>query len=131
MEVRNGEMVKAFVYLISILCSSSVLCLPRDDEELTLHMAASGTGIGEVLSTIRDGEEHPVGNFSRRLSKAERNYAVSEFECLALVRAVDHFAIHLVGCPFKVITDHKASQPFTHCPSLMADHMVVTNTPGF
>ena len=46
--------------------------------------------------------------FSKRMTSAERNYTISELECLAVVKAVDHFAIHLIGCKFTVLTDHLA-----------------------
>ena len=69
---------------------------------------ASYSGVGAVLSTTREGQERPIAYFSKRLSSAERNYAASEIECLAVVRAVDQFAIHLLGKPFVIMTDHKA-----------------------
>ena len=68
----------------------------------------SGQSLGAVLSAVRDGVERPLGYFSKRLSPAEKNYAVTELECLAVVCAIDHFAVHLVGKHFSVITDHKA-----------------------
>ena len=39
---------------------------------------------------------------------AESNYTVSELECLAVMRAVDAFAIHLHGRKFRIVTDHRA-----------------------
>ena len=46
--------------------------------------------------------------FSRRLTKAERNYSTTELECLAVVAAVRHFAYCLESLPFKVITDYRS-----------------------
>ncbi len=65
-------------------------------------------GVGAVLSVEREGEEFPVAYFSKILTAAERNYSASEMECLAVVKAVDHFAIHLLGQRFTVVTDHRA-----------------------
>ena len=98
----------AFSCIVNVLCSSSVLCLPREGDAMTLHTNASGRGRGAVLSTIRDGEESPIGYFSKRLSKAERNYAVTKLECLAVVKSIDHFTIHLLGKSFGVVSEHKA-----------------------
>ena len=57
---------------------------------------------------MRDREERPLGYFSRKLTTAESNYTVSELECLAVVREVDAFAIHLHGRKFRIVTDHRA-----------------------
>ena len=71
-------------------------------------MNASGVGIGAVLSVVRDGRELPVAYYSRKLSQAELNYAITELECLAIVASMQHFAVYLMGVPFTVETDHKA-----------------------
>ena len=65
-------------------------------------------GIGAVLSVIGDNEESPVAYYSKQLSPAEKNYTVTELECLAVVRAIDHFAIHLLGRDFTLVMDHHA-----------------------
>ena len=101
-------MTSSFTYLISTLCSSNTLWLPRKDNHFTLHTDALLQGLGAVLSVIRDGEERPIAYFSKRLLPAEENYSASELECLAVVKAIDHFAIHLLGKPFTVVTNHRA-----------------------
>ena len=98
----------SFVFLTNSLCSESVLCLPRESDVFTLYTDASYQGIGAVLSTVRDGEEQPIGYYSKQLSQAERSYAATEIECLAVVKSVSNFAIHLLGCPFSIVTDHHA-----------------------
>ena len=62
--------------------------------------------IGAVLSVIREDKERPVAYYSKRLSAAEKNYKVLELEYLAVVKAIDHFAIHLLRRFFTVVTDH-------------------------
>ena len=73
-----------------------------------LHMDASLQGLGAELSVIIDGEERPIAYFSKRLLPVEENNSASELECLAVLKAIDHFAIHLLGKPFTVVTDHRA-----------------------
>ena len=104
----SEDISNAYNYLSNALCSSSVLCLPRSSDHLTLYTDASYGGLGAVLSTLREGEERPIGFFSKQLSSAERNYAASEIECLAVVKGISNFAIHLLGRPFTVVTDHRA-----------------------
>ena len=87
--------------------SKSILWLPQACDTLVLHTDAY-QGIGAVLSAVRDGVVRPLGFFSSSLKPAEGNYSATEVECLAVVRAVDHFTIHLVGQRFTVITDHQA-----------------------
>ena len=98
----------AFNRLVNVLCDEHTLTLPRSEDKLVLHTDASMLGVGAVLSVEREGEEFPVAYFSKILTAAERNYSASEMECLAVVKAVDHFAIHLLGQRFTVVTDHRA-----------------------
>ncbi len=91
-----------------MLCDEHTLTLPRSGDKLILHTDASMLGLGAVLSVERKGEELPVAYFSKRLTAAEKNYIASELEYLAVVKAVDHYAIHLLGQEFTVITDHRA-----------------------
>ncbi len=46
--------------------------------------------------------------YSKQLSPAEKNYTVTELEYLAVVREIDHFAIHVFGRDFTLVTDHHA-----------------------
>ena len=104
------DMYDAFVLLCNVLSDFSVLTLPKPSDHFVLYTDASGEGIGGVLSVERDKEELPVGFFSKKLSPPEKKYSVTELECLAVVKAIDHFAVYLWGRPFTVVTDHRALQ---------------------
>ena len=101
-------MEDAFNLLRDTLCEHTQLTIPSPEDIFLLATDASGQGIGAVLSVTRSGVDVPVAYFSRKLTSPERNYAITELECLALVKAVEHFGHYLVGKHFTVTTDHKA-----------------------
>ena len=84
--------------------------MPNVENDFILETDASRTAVGAVLKQrfADTGLEHPVGFFSRALSGSERNYGAYELEMYAVVRAMEHFRIFLVGKPFLLRTDHAA-----------------------
>lgn len=102
------EQETAFSNLKTALCSESVLAYPDFAKPFILATDASGTALGAVLSQIHDDKERPVAYASRQMNAAERNYATTERELLAVVWAVKQFRCYLLGRSFKLITDHAA-----------------------
>ena len=93
----NKEMYDAFKELCSILCTATKLHIPSQHDEFILHTDASGRGLGAVLSVLRGNEELPVGYYSKKLTEAEKKYAITEMECLAVVKSISHFETYLIG----------------------------------
>lgn len=77
-------------------------------KNIMLVTDASDIGVGAVLQLEVDGNEVPVGYFSRLLTKSERNYCASDKETLAVVWAVKKCRHFLQGRKFTLITDHSA-----------------------
>ena len=101
------EQESAFNSLKEVLCSDPVLRLPDGDREFILRTDASDVGVGAVLL-----QSHPDGVFlvaylSRKLTRAERNYAVIKRECLAIVWAIGKLQTYLYGRSFVLQTDHR------------------------
>ena len=92
------------------LLEAPCLYSPDPSKPFILQTDASGEGIAAVLTQKIDGEEHPVGYVSRQYVAAEKNYAVTEQECLAVVYGVQQFQHYLIDHPFTVVTDHHALQ---------------------
>ncbi|XP_068097047.1 uncharacterized protein [Hyperolius riggenbachi] len=102
----TGETDKAFMELKLALCQNPVLVAPDFTREFVVQTDASDVGLGAVLSQVIDGEEHPVVFLSRKLTAAEKNYAVVERECLAIKWALDSLRYYLLGRKFRLISDH-------------------------
>ena len=52
--------------------------------------------------------DHPITFASRKLSKAEKNYSMTEHEGLAMVYVLQKFRHYLLGGNFKMYTNHSA-----------------------
>ncbi|GFY29179.1 retrovirus-related Pol polyprotein from transposon opus [Trichonephila clavipes] len=83
-------------------------------EQFNLFTDASGVGIGTVLHQ----NHRPVAFTSRTLNKAERNYTVTERECLVVIWALNKFRTCFGVLPVKVITDHAALTKLTNGKNL-------------
>jgi len=100
---------EAFETLKSKLIEQPILAYPDFTKEFILITDASGMGLGAVLSQLNDkNKETVIAYASRSLTPAEKNYPITEQECLAIVWGIGHFHKYLVGQKFTVITDHSA-----------------------
>lgn len=103
------EAIVSFGRLKDALCSAPVLAQPDFSKEFVIQCDASRVGVGGVLFQISDeGVEKPIAFVSKKLNKAQRNYTVTELECLAAIVSVNRFRPYIEGLPFKIITDHSS-----------------------
>ncbi|GFW11146.1 retrovirus-related Pol polyprotein from transposon 297 [Trichonephila clavipes] len=82
------EAQKAFDTVKAAITKEPVLKFPDFKKPFDLFTDASSVGVGAVLNQ----EQRPVVFASRTLSAAERNYTVTERECLAVVWALNKFS---------------------------------------
>ena len=101
-EVAFGEVKQRLV-------SAPVLRPPDLTKPFQLWTDASERGFGAVLEQKgQDGCKHPIAYASRATNEAERKYAPTELEVAALVFALEHFQVYLLGNKVTVYTDHQA-----------------------
>ncbi|GFV92858.1 transposon Tf2-6 polyprotein [Trichonephila clavipes] len=74
--------------------------------------------VGSELVLCFSKIKKPIAFASRTLNKAERNYTVTERECLAVIWALNKFKTYFGPLPVKVITDHAALTKLTNGKNL-------------
>ena len=109
--------------LRSRLVTAPVLADPDFKRDFILETDVDINGLGAVLSqTQEDGKVHPVAYASRVLSLMEKNYAITELETLAVVRAVTHSRYYLYGHNVRIFTDHTAVKAALGTPQPNGKH---------
>lgn len=104
----TDDQQRAFEDVKSELTHAPILSCPNFDEKFVLQTDASSYGLGAVLTQTIEGQERVIAFASKTLSKTERNYTVTEKECLADIWTVRKFRCYLEGYSFTVITDHSS-----------------------
>ena len=98
---------KSFNLLKEKLISAPLLVHPDYSKPFIVQCDASLHGVGALLAQVdAEGHERPIAFMSQKLNKAQRNYSVTELECLAVVLAIKKYRPYVEGHKFKVITDH-------------------------
>lgn len=101
------EAEEAFQQLKASLISEPVLVSPDFDREFTIQCDASDVGIAGVLTQEdEEGHERVISYYSKKLTKPEKKYTVTEKECFAVMKSIEHFRPYVELRHFKVITDH-------------------------
>ncbi len=99
----------AFQLLKQKLVSAPILKYPDFRKEFHVFTDGSLNGIGAVLCQENEqGKCLPIAYASRTLTKAQRNYTVTELECLAVKFALEGFRTYIYGRHVIVHTDHQA-----------------------
>ncbi|UYV70128.1 K02A2.6-like, partial [Cordylochernes scorpioides] len=107
----DNQCQTSFEALKESLTSQPILHLFKEGLPCQLYCDASLLGIAGVLKQqYPDGTLYPVQFYSRALRPHEKNYTISELECLAIIECVDKFRVYLTGVKFTIFTDHHALQ---------------------
>ncbi|CAB4427343.1 unnamed protein product [Rhizophagus irregularis] len=104
---------KALKEIKEKLINYPILQHPNFEKEFILITDASGEGLGAILEQLDENNREIVISYaSRSLINAEKNYPITELECLAVFWGIKYFHKYLFGRKFKVITDHAALKGF-------------------
>lgn len=80
----------------------------RRSRAFILQTDASDVGLGVVLTQEFVDGEKVIAYASRTLTVPERNYSVTEKECLAIIWGIQKMRHYLEGYHFVIITDHQS-----------------------
>ena len=106
----NEQHQERFNLLKEKLINAPILKYPDFEKEFIIRTDASYEGIGGVLLQKDENDvEHPVHFVSRSLTKAEKNYGITDLEGTALYYCITKLKPYIMGSPFITIvyTDHK------------------------
>lgn len=103
------EALTSFEQLKSALIREPVLVHPDFEKPFFIHCDASRYGVGACLMQKDfEGNDRAISYFSKKLNKSQKNYSVTELECLAAILAVEKFRPYIELHEFTIITDHSA-----------------------
>jgi len=88
-------------------------------KEFHVHVDASSIAMGTMLIQVNEGElDHLIAFSSRKMSKAEKNYLMTEHKELDMVYTLQNFKHYLLGGHFKMYTDHSTLNNLVNKPML-------------
>lgn len=99
---------RAFEELKMQMTNAPVLACPDWAKTFKLQTDASLDGLGLVLTQGDGADERVIAYASKTLTKAEKNYSVTELECLAVKWGIWKMRDYLEGYHFIVLTDHQS-----------------------
>lgn len=108
------EQTDARNYIVHHLSSRPLLTIFDPALPTELHTDASSIGYGAILFQKHGKDLRVIAYYSRRTTPAESKYHSYELETLAMVNAIKHFRVYLLGVKFTVVTDCNAIKATAH-----------------
>ena len=109
----------AFLLLKEKMVTAPAMALIDPSKPFVLQCDASAFALGAVLmQPDDDGELHPVGYFSKKLSDAQQKYTVTARELLAIVESFKHWRYDLLGAPGGQLVVHCDHRPLSFMRSV-------------
>lgn len=101
----GNAQTKATAEIKTILISRPVLKIYDPALETQVHTDASSIALAGILIQLHADGPHPVAYFSKKCTYEQSRYHSYELETMAVVLALRHFRVYLLGNNFQVFTD--------------------------
>jgi hypothetical protein len=101
----SSEAAAAIWSLKKSLCMAVILGCMWPGEGFVVDTVIRSTGFESKLSQMQEGQESVIAYCSGTLSVVERNYFMTRWELLAIVK-MEYFQKYFHGQAFHVCTDH-------------------------
>ena len=98
----DEEHKAAFQKIKKIIARDVVLAYPDYSKKFVIYTDASTRQLGGCITQ----DNRPIAFFSRKLTKAQEKYTVTELELLSIVETLKEFKGMLLGYEIQVMTDH-------------------------
>ena len=109
--VWSEDCETAFNKLKAMIVNSVALSIPDESLPYEIHCDSSGIGIGAALVQIVNGKRKVIQFASRPLTRAERNWSVTEMELMAIIWSLEHWSEYLrPDLKTTVYSDHRCLQ---------------------
>ena len=102
----STEQQNVFDTIKQLLVKEPILAIFNPEKQIHIFTDASTKGIGAVLKQQHDSILKPVHYFSRSLQPYQRNYTITELECLAIVESLKHWHHYVDGKKIIIHSDH-------------------------
>ena len=128
----SAECEEAHQAIKTLLKSTPTISLPLPNLAIFLGTDASQVGMGACVYQEVEKSRRFLGFASKALNAAQRNYAATKRELLAVVWAMDRYR-YLLEHGFVLRTDHKAlsyyetQSQLSHMLLVKATHALTTN----
>ena len=99
---------QAFTTLKAEFLSAPILAYSNMAQKFIFTTDASSTAIGYILNQKIDREKQPITYVVRPPKRSEKNYSITDLECLAVLGGVYAYRPYLTHRHFNLYTDHSA-----------------------